>query len=247
MRTLSGPTSRPRNTSRRGPDPDGGPTMLPPRLIRRLILAPLVVVIAVALIVLFPVLAVVTVVFALVGRLARLSSTRPHAEPAAAVVRGRLARRRDRGAVRVPRSVDRQRVRRPAADRALPEPQLRDHAMVPGPGVPLRHLHVRAADRDRGTAVHGGRTPGAPGAAGDRAQPARGAGRFNPARAPPAQHVRPAPAGGHEGGAAARPHPGCRGQSRAQRVHRPPRRRAAPLHRGDRAAGPRPGLRTGPW
>ena len=47
--------------------------MLPPRLIRRLILAPLVVVIAVALIVLFPVLAVVTVVFALVGRLAGLS------------------------------------------------------------------------------------------------------------------------------------------------------------------------------
>ena len=47
--------------------------MLPPRLIRRLILAPLVVVIAVALIVLFPVLAIVTVVFALVGRLARLS------------------------------------------------------------------------------------------------------------------------------------------------------------------------------
>ena len=47
--------------------------MLPPRLIRRLILAPLVVLIAVALIVLFPVLAVVTVVFALVGRLARLS------------------------------------------------------------------------------------------------------------------------------------------------------------------------------
>ena len=48
--------------------------MLPPRLIRRLILAPLVVVIAVALIVLFPVLAVVTVVFALVGRLGRLSA-----------------------------------------------------------------------------------------------------------------------------------------------------------------------------
>ena len=48
--------------------------MLPPRLIRRLILAPLVVVIAVALTVLFPVLAVVTVVFALMGRLARLSA-----------------------------------------------------------------------------------------------------------------------------------------------------------------------------
>jgi 1-acyl-sn-glycerol-3-phosphate acyltransferase len=42
--------------------------MLPPRLIRRLVLAPLVVVIAVALIVLFPLLAVVAAVFGLVAR-----------------------------------------------------------------------------------------------------------------------------------------------------------------------------------
>src|SRR5271166_253684 len=35
---------------------------------------------------------------------------RAHTEPAAAVVRGPLARRRDRGALRVPRPVDRQRV-----------------------------------------------------------------------------------------------------------------------------------------
>lgn len=42
--------------------------MLPPRLIRRLVLAPLVVVIAVALVVLFPLLAVVTAVFGLVAR-----------------------------------------------------------------------------------------------------------------------------------------------------------------------------------
>ena len=47
--------------------------MLPPRPIRRLILAPLLVVTAVALVVGFPVLAVVTVLFGLVGRLARLS------------------------------------------------------------------------------------------------------------------------------------------------------------------------------
>jgi 1-acyl-sn-glycerol-3-phosphate acyltransferase len=47
--------------------------MIPPRPIRRLILAPLVVVIAVALMVLFPVLAVVIAVFGLAGRVARLS------------------------------------------------------------------------------------------------------------------------------------------------------------------------------
>jgi 1-acyl-sn-glycerol-3-phosphate acyltransferase len=42
--------------------------MLPPRLIRRLVLAPLVVVIALALVVLFPVLAVVAAVFGLVAK-----------------------------------------------------------------------------------------------------------------------------------------------------------------------------------
>jgi 1-acyl-sn-glycerol-3-phosphate acyltransferase len=42
--------------------------MLPPRLIRRLVLAPLVVVIAVALVVLFPLLAVVAAVFGLVAK-----------------------------------------------------------------------------------------------------------------------------------------------------------------------------------
>ena len=42
--------------------------MLPPRLIRRLVLAPLVIVIAVALIVLFPLLALVALAFGAVGR-----------------------------------------------------------------------------------------------------------------------------------------------------------------------------------
>jgi 1-acyl-sn-glycerol-3-phosphate acyltransferase len=42
--------------------------MLPPRLIRRLVLAPLVIVIAVALVVLFPLLALVVLVFGAVGR-----------------------------------------------------------------------------------------------------------------------------------------------------------------------------------
>ena len=42
--------------------------MLPPRLIRRLVLAPLVIVIAVALVVLFPLLALVALTFGAVGR-----------------------------------------------------------------------------------------------------------------------------------------------------------------------------------
>ena len=42
--------------------------MLPPRLIRRLVLAPLVIVVAVALVVLFPLLALVALVFGAVGR-----------------------------------------------------------------------------------------------------------------------------------------------------------------------------------
>ena len=42
--------------------------MLPPRLIRRLLLAPLVIVIAVALVVLFPLLALVVLAFGAVGR-----------------------------------------------------------------------------------------------------------------------------------------------------------------------------------
>ena len=42
--------------------------MLPPRLIRRLVLAPLVIVVAVALVVLFPLLALVALTFGAVGR-----------------------------------------------------------------------------------------------------------------------------------------------------------------------------------
>src|SRR5204862_466407 len=55
------------------PDPAGPASgrkaaMLPPRLIRRLLLAPLVIVIAVALVVLFPLLALVVLAFGAVGR-----------------------------------------------------------------------------------------------------------------------------------------------------------------------------------
>ena len=48
-----------------------GPRMPPPWLIRRLVLAPLVVVIGIALIVLFPLLALVALVSGLTGRLVR--------------------------------------------------------------------------------------------------------------------------------------------------------------------------------
>src|ERR1035437_833749 len=67
--------------------------MLPPRLVRRLVLAPLAIVIAVAVVVLSPLLALLTVAFGLVGhaRPGRMRGTRllysplfcPAAEPAA--------------------------------------------------------------------------------------------------------------------------------------------------------------------
>src|SRR6266567_3121103 len=65
----------PRDVGAQGDDPPEPPrcwrqelTMLPPRLVRRLVLAPLAIVIAVALAVLFPLLAVATWTFGLVGR-----------------------------------------------------------------------------------------------------------------------------------------------------------------------------------
>ena len=56
--------------------------MVPPRLIRRLVLAPVVIIIAVALIVLFPVLALVALVLGLVhlsrpGRMRHKPTLRP--------------------------------------------------------------------------------------------------------------------------------------------------------------------------
>ncbi len=65
--------------------------MLPPRLIRRLVLAPLAVLIAIALIVLFPLLALLSMLFGWLGR----SRPRRTASPAPAAVRADLVVRRD--------------------------------------------------------------------------------------------------------------------------------------------------------
>src|SRR5271165_6641906 len=56
---------------------------------------------------------------------------RPHAEPAAGGLRAGLVRRRDGGHGHAGGTVGGERVRRPAAHRALPEPPLRGHALVP--------------------------------------------------------------------------------------------------------------------
>ena len=96
---------------------------------------------------------------------------RPHAEPAAGGLRAGLVRRRDGGHGHAGGTVGGERVRRPAAHRALPEPPLRGHALVPGPDVPRRRTDLRPAGRGRRAAIHrgGGGRPADP--AGDRAQP----------------------------------------------------------------------------
>src|SRR5579875_2320107 len=90
----------------------------------------------------------------------------PDAEPAAGVVRGGLAHRRDRRAGHAARPVARQRVRRPDPRRAQPEPPLRDHAPVPRRGVPGRRAVLRAAARGHRAGADrrgAGRAAGAPG------------------------------------------------------------------------------------
>jgi hypothetical protein len=104
--------------------------MLPPRLVRRFVLAPLVVVIAVA----------VHRAVAAAGRCWRWCSgwpggaAGPDARPAAAVLRADLARAETAALFMLP-GLWIERVRRPAAHRAVSEPPLRGHAMVPGRAV----------------------------------------------------------------------------------------------------------------
>src|SRR6266568_1015823 len=66
-----------------------------------------------------------------------------------------------------------ERVRRPAAHRALPEQALRGHALVPGRDVPRRGQDVRAAGRGRRAGRDRGGAGRAAGPAGRRAEPAR--------------------------------------------------------------------------
>ena len=113
--------------------------MLPPRLVRRLVLAPLTVVIAVAVAVVFPLLAAATLLFDLVSgprsgrrrvlRLVFFALVWLFADAAAVfmclglwLVSG---------------------LRRAAAHRAVPGAALRDHALVPRLGVPGRDQVVR--------------------------------------------------------------------------------------------------------
>ena len=106
--------------------------MLPPRLIRRLVLAPLVIVIAFGFIVLSPFLALLALVFGLLAR-SRAGHMRSLRLVGFALV---WLVAETAGADRAGRAVGGQRVRRPAAHRALPEPALRGHALVPGHHVP---------------------------------------------------------------------------------------------------------------
>ena len=193
--------------------------MLPPRLVRRVVLAPLVIVVAVALVVLSP-----------LHRPAhrdvqpgRAVTVRPHARAQAAVLRARLADRGDRDAVHVPGAVAGERVRRAHAYRALSEPPLRDHALVPRPDATARPP-ARSGCGSRWTSRSSpprSRRPGWPARSSCSAA--------TPAQATPLLLVRHLlsvygrrPRGGHEGDDAARSQPRRRGQPPAQRVHSAP-------------------------
>src|SRR5262245_353469 len=117
--------------------------MPPPRLVRRLVLAPLVVVLAVALTILVPLIGLVTLAFGAVRR------SRPgrEARVAAAVLRAGLVHRGDGGVVHLPRPLGCQRIRRAAEHRAVPGPPLRGHEVVPRPAVPGGHPDLPGAGR----------------------------------------------------------------------------------------------------
>ena len=112
------------------------PPMLPPTPIRRLLLVPLVVLIAGAMAALAPPVALLSRRLQPLRR--RTRPGRPGRSQAAAGdhPRARLVDGRDRGADRLPLPVDGQRVRRAAGHRAVPGPPVRDHAAVPQPGLP---------------------------------------------------------------------------------------------------------------
>src|ERR1700686_158191 len=133
--------------------------MIPPRLIGRLVLAPLVIILAVGFLLLSPFLALLALVFGLMARpraghmpslrLGGLPFVGFDAEPAVGGLRVGMVRGRDGGPGHAGRFVGGERVRRPAAHRALPEPALRGDALVPGPDVPRGGADLRAAGRGR--------------------------------------------------------------------------------------------------
>src|SRR5260370_337985 len=102
----------------------------------------------------------------------------------------------DGGPVHVGRFVGGGRVGGAAAHRAVPEPPLRGHAVVPRRDVQGGGADVRAAGRGRRAGIHRGRGGGPAGPAGDRAQPARPAGGLLPPGTPAAERLPAAAAGG---------------------------------------------------
>src|ERR1700745_2825788 len=150
--------------------------MVPPRLIRRLVLAPLVIVIALGFIVLSPFLALAALVSGLLARpkAGRMRSLRLVGFALVWLGRG-CGGAPPRGAV--------------------PEPALRGHALVPGHHVPGRRADVRPAGRGGRARSHRRRAGRPADPAGDRAEQARRAGRLVPPGAPVAQPLPPAAAG----------------------------------------------------
>ena len=195
--------------------------MLPPRIVRRLVFAPLVVLITVAGD------RALAAAAARGGRRVPVP-TGPAAGAAAALVRAGLAGDGVAGPGGLPGPVDRQRLRRPAAYRGVDGAPLRSGPMVPGHAVPPGGEGLPAAGGDRGAASHRRGAGGPADPAGHRPQSTRRARRLVPARAPPAQPLPPQAPHRDEGGAAARPEPGRGDQPAAARL-RPARPVDAPV------------------
>ena len=192
--------------------------MLPPRLIRRLVLAPLVIILAVGFLVLSPFLALLALVFGLMAR-ARAGHMRSLrlvgfalvwfvAETVALVMLAGLW------------------VVSGFGGRLRTEPYQSRHYAVMRWFLDLMYRGAEGTyglrvevDEPEFTAAEAGR-PADP--AGHRAQPARRARGLVPARAPAIERLPATAASGDEGHAAARPERGHRGQPAAERVHQAP-------------------------
>ena len=236
--------------------------MVPPRLVRRIVLAPLLIVIAVAVVVLFPPLALLAVAFGL-ARGSRWGHSRSAAPPAPGQARvSRLGRLR---ALRLLSFALIWLVAETAAlfmclalwitsgfgGRLRTEPyQSRHYAIMEwylgrlyGAAVSTLGLRIEVHEPDLTAGEQAARLARPD----HRAEPPRRARRLPAARASPAHRLPPAAPDRHEGHAAAGSGAGCGDQPGAQRVHLPAAGGREDLHRADPAAGRRAWATTAHW
>ena len=220
----------------RGRPPEGRGALLPPRFVRRLVVAPVVIVVALGLIVLSPLLVVLALLFGLAGLLRA----------------GRMRNLRLVSFVMVGLTTELVTllillglwIASGFGGRLHTEPyQNRHYAVVRW----FLDALFRGAERTYGLRVEveepdltGEELLARASTAGHRAVQARRTWRLVPAYPSAAERLRAAAAGGDEGQPAVRSQPGHPGQPAAQRIHQAPGDRGEHLHRPDRAAGPQP-------